>query len=125
MIVTGDKDFIPALQKTRQKGMHIIYSDSTYGVYTILHHTHMNIPHNSDLPYLGKRVAICSMRNSCNRDLVRPDNNIKDFDMIWMDDYIDLLLGRSRISALISPYFRLIFLCYYFLTYFQCPDRSQ
>jgi hypothetical protein len=56
IIITGDKDFIPALQKTRMK---------------------------------GKRVAICSMRNSCNRDLVNPDFHIKDFDIIWIDDYLD------------------------------------
>jgi uncharacterized LabA/DUF88 family protein len=63
VIVTGDKDFMPALSKTRQK---------------------------------GKRVAICSMRNSCNRDLVRPDAGIRDFDMIWLDDNIeDLVVPRS------------------------------
>ena len=58
MIVTGDKDFIPALQKTRQK---------------------------------GKRVAICSMRNSCNRALTSPDK-IRDFNMIWMDNYFSELI---------------------------------
>ena len=63
VIVTGDKDFIPALQKTRQKGMHTKYSDYTYSayhddictrtltyrcIYTILCYIHMTIPHNSD-----------------------------------------------------------------------------
>jgi uncharacterized LabA/DUF88 family protein len=56
IIVTGDKDFMPAMEKTRLK---------------------------------GKRVAVCSMRNSCNRDLARPDQMIRDFDVIWLDDYID------------------------------------
>ena len=56
MIITGDKDFIPALQKTRLK---------------------------------AKRVAICSMRNSCNLDLFKPDARAMDFDPLWIDDFID------------------------------------
>eukprot|EP01041_Mallomonas_annulata_P004803 gene4803-9578_t len=56
VILTGDKDFIPAMQKTRLK---------------------------------GKRVALCSMRNSCNLDLCKSDQHIRDFDVIWLDDYID------------------------------------
>lgn len=59
IIITGDKDFIPAMQKTRMK---------------------------------AKRVAICSMRNSCNRDLVKPEYHIRDFDIIWLDDFIDELI---------------------------------
>ena len=55
-IVTGDKDFIPAMQKTRLK---------------------------------GKRVALVSMRNSCNRDLSQPELSIRDFNVIWLDDFID------------------------------------
>ena len=56
VIITGDKDFIPALQKTRLK---------------------------------AKRVAICSMRNSCNPHLFRPEEHVKDFDPLWIDDYLD------------------------------------
>lgn len=63
VIVTGDKDFMPALEKTR---------------------------------LLGKRVAICSMRNGCNGDLVRIENRIRDFDMIWLDDYLDELIVPKR-----------------------------
>lgn len=59
VIITGDKDFIPALQKTRMK---------------------------------GKRVAVCSIRNSCNRDLTHSDDKIKDFDNIWLDDHLDMLI---------------------------------
>lgn len=59
VIITGDKDFIPALHKTRMK---------------------------------GKRVAVCSIRNSCNRDLTHSDDKIKDFDNIWLDDYLDILI---------------------------------
>ena len=48
---------------------------------------------------LGKRVAICSMRNSCNRDLVRPDVSIRDFDLIWLDDHIeDIIIPRPTLS---------------------------
>lgn len=56
VIVTGDKDFMPALRKTREK---------------------------------GKRVAICSMRNSCNKQLVRPDSGIRDFELIWIEDSLE------------------------------------
>ena len=42
VIVSGDKDFIPALARIRQK---------------------------------GKRVALCSMRNCCSRDLLDPRRN--------------------------------------------------
>eukprot|EP00607_Mallomonas_marina_P009868 CAMPEP_0182419078 /NCGR_PEP_ID=MMETSP1167-20130531/3472_1 /TAXON_ID=2988 /ORGANISM="Mallomonas Sp, Strain CCMP3275" /LENGTH=524 /DNA_ID=CAMNT_0024593685 /DNA_START=289 /DNA_END=1863 /DNA_ORIENTATION=- len=63
VIVTGDKDFIPAMQKTRMK---------------------------------GKRVAVCSQRNSCNRDLTNPSNRLKDFDVIWLDDYIDEIIAPMR-----------------------------
>lgn len=59
VIVTGDKDFIPALQKTR---------------------------------LLGKRVAIVSFRNSVNPDLIAPDARTKDFNVIWVDDYLDHLV---------------------------------
>lgn len=63
VVVTGDKDFMPAMQKTR---------------------------------LLAKQVAICSMRNSCNQDLVDPNAQIRDFDIIWLDDYVtDLYLPRT------------------------------
>ena len=54
----GDKDFIPALQKTR---------------------------------LLAKRVAICSFKNSCNNDLSNNVMHIRDFDMIWLEDYIETI----------------------------------
>ena len=59
VIVTGDKDFIPAMQKTRMK---------------------------------AKRVGICSMRNGCNTDLTKPELHLRDFDVIWLDDYIENLI---------------------------------
>jgi uncharacterized LabA/DUF88 family protein len=63
VIVTGDKDFIPAMKKTREK---------------------------------GKRVAIVSMRNSCNSDLTSPELMIRDFDNIWIeDDLAGLIEGKA------------------------------
>lgn len=40
----------------------------------------------------GKRVAVCSMRNSCNREYAQPDAGIRDYDIVWMDDFIDELI---------------------------------
>ena len=59
VIITGDKDFVPAMEKTRMT---------------------------------GKRVALCSVRNSCNRDMLRSDPTIRDYDVIWLDDYVDELV---------------------------------
>lgn len=59
VVVSGDKDFIPAMQATRKK---------------------------------GKRVAVCSFKNSINRDLLRRDMNMKDFEIIWLDDFLDRLV---------------------------------
>lgn len=59
VLCSGDKDFIPALQKCR---------------------------------LLAKKVAICSMQNSCNKDLSKYDANIRDFDVIWIEDFIDQLV---------------------------------
>ena len=51
VIITGDKDFIPALQKVRLK---------------------------------GRRTAIMSMKNSCNRELTRNDIFIKGMTVMMM-----------------------------------------
>ena len=59
VIVTGDMDFMPALEKTR---------------------------------LLGKRTAICSFRNGINQDMLASDARIRDFDVIWLDDYIEELI---------------------------------
>ena len=46
---------------------------------------------------LGRKVAICSMKNSCNQDLSRADARIRDFDMIWLDDHIeDIVIPRKE-----------------------------
>ena len=64
----GDKDFMPAMYKTRQK---------------------------------AKRVALCSMRNSCNSDLVSNGQQVRDFDIVWLDDHLDELIveGESTKSC--------------------------
>jgi len=66
VLVSGDKDYLPALEKAR---------------------------------LLSKRVAICSMRNFCNRDFFREKNRIRDFDVIWIDDYLDQLITPLDILA--------------------------
>ena len=58
ILLSGDKDFLPALIRTRQK---------------------------------GRKVAICAFRNGCNRDLYETPN-VKDYDMIWVDDFLDRLI---------------------------------
>ena len=40
----------------------------------------------------GKRVALCSMRNCCARDLLDPAAHCRDFDPIWLDDQLDYLI---------------------------------
>ncbi len=65
VIITGDKDFMPAMQKTRLK---------------------------------GKRVALCSIRSSCNGDLLQSDNKVKDFDAIWIDDYVDDFVVKKDVN---------------------------
>lgn len=62
VLVSGDKDFMPALDKVRQQ---------------------------------GKRTAICSMRNSCNKDLSSIDANIRDFEMIWLDENLDAFMEKK------------------------------
>jgi len=58
ILLSGDKDFLPALLRTRQK---------------------------------GRKVAIVAMRAGCNRALYETPN-VKDYDVIWIDDYLDQLI---------------------------------
>ncbi len=60
VMVGGDKDFIPALEKVRM---------------------------------LGKKVAICSIKNSFNKDLLQSC----DFDVVWMDDWLNDLFVAHRL----------------------------
>eukprot|EP00611_Tribonema_gayanum_P019103 TRINITY_DN3253_c0_g1_i2.p1 TRINITY_DN3253_c0_g1~~TRINITY_DN3253_c0_g1_i2.p1 ORF type:complete len:440 (-),score=116.43 TRINITY_DN3253_c0_g1_i2:340-1659(-) len=63
VLLSGDKDFMPAMLRTREK---------------------------------GKRVGLCSMRNSCNRALLDPAAHTMDFGVIWLDDYFDELFEKQR-----------------------------
>ena len=58
ILLTGDKDFLPLMVRTRQK---------------------------------GRRVALVSMRDGCNRAL-KVMNGIKDYDIVWLEDHLDTLL---------------------------------
>jgi hypothetical protein len=58
ILLSGDKDFIPAMVRTRQK---------------------------------GRKVGVVSMRTGCNRGLYE-NSHIKDFDVVWLDDFLDRLL---------------------------------
>lgn len=69
VVVTGDKDFMPAMRKTREK---------------------------------GKRVAIASMRNSCNLDLSNPESRIRDFDNIWLEDYLGELIESKKLKYTVN-----------------------
>ncbi|CAM9124767.1 unnamed protein product [Choristocarpus tenellus] len=62
ILVTGDKDFMPAMSRTRQK---------------------------------GRRVGLCSMRNSCNMDLLDPEAHILDLNPIWINESLDDLLEHA------------------------------
>ncbi|CAJ1967029.1 unnamed protein product [Cylindrotheca closterium] len=58
VLLSGDKDFMPAMIRTRQK---------------------------------GRRVGLASTRTACNR-VLRENSNIKDYDVVFLDDYLDELL---------------------------------
>jgi hypothetical protein len=79
LLLTGDKDFMPAMVRTRQK---------------------------------GRRVGLVSMRNACNKALTETPN-IKDFNVVWIEDYLDDLMkpikdnnapGRTRRRSYISKF---------------------
>jgi len=38
---------------------------------------------------LGKKIAVCSVKSTCNKELIRP--RMSDFDAIWLDGAIDRL----------------------------------
>lgn len=43
----------------------------------------------------GRRVCLCSMRNSCNQDLLRDDAHVMDFQPVWINEYLDDLMEYS------------------------------
>ena len=36
------------------------------------------------------------MRNCCSRDLVDPAAHVRDFEPIWLDDYLDYLIVPNK-----------------------------
>jgi hypothetical protein len=48
----------------------------------------------------GKRVALCSLHNSCNRDLLDPAAHLMDLSPIWLDDHFEV---RARCLQLNTP----------------------
>lgn len=65
VLLSGDKDFLPALVRTRQK---------------------------------GRKVCIVSMRSACSRPLIEAPN-VKDYDVIWIEDYLDELMIAKEEDA--------------------------
>jgi cold shock CspA family protein len=62
------------------------------------------IPVLQNVRRLGKRVAIASIRESCSKKYSDPKDayRVKDFDIIWLGDYLDLLelkIERRRIEC--------------------------
>ena len=39
------------------------------------------------------------MRNCCSRDLLDPGSHVRDFDPIWLDDYLDYLVVPNANAA--------------------------
>ncbi len=58
LLLSGDRDFVPAMVRCRQK---------------------------------GRRVGLVSVRGYCNRAFYDTPN-IKDYDVIWIDDYLDEII---------------------------------
>ena len=46
------------------------------------------------------RVAICSVRYNCNKDLANAESRIRDFDMIWLDDFVNRLGFHPQMTLL-------------------------
>jgi hypothetical protein len=59
ILLSGDKDFVPALVRTRQK---------------------------------GKQVCIASMRAGCNRMLYESYPHIRDYDVVWLENFLHELI---------------------------------
>jgi hypothetical protein len=66
LLLTGDKDFMPAMVRTRQK---------------------------------GRKVGLVSMRSGCNKALYQTPN-VKDYDVVWIEDYLDELIKLKPESQL-------------------------
>lgn len=65
IILSGDKDYIPAIEKTK---------------------------------LIGKQVALCSLRGSCNRDYLKFDS-LLDYKVIWINDFEDFMFIPSNTAV--------------------------
>ena len=61
------------------------------------------------LPPTGKRVLLCTMRNSCNREMLRPEQLIRDYDVLYL---------VSTYVHYCSSYITVIFMSLYFLYHY-------
>lgn len=68
ILLSGDKDFVPAMVRTRQK---------------------------------GRKVGVVSMRTGCNKALYE-GTHVKDFDVVWIEDFLDHLLVPMNTDELNS-----------------------
>jgi hypothetical protein len=55
------------------------------------------MPVLTKLRNVGKQVAICSMVNSCNRGLSTESSNIRDYQMIWLDNYLPEIVKNYQV----------------------------
>jgi len=72
VLITGDKDFLPVMKKTRQA---------------------------------GKRVALCTMKNSCNNEMLNPDHLASD-QVIWLEKFLtnEFIVPKDRGNKSFSKY---------------------
>ena len=73
--------------------MHYAGMDGAYDIAVLLSGDKDFMPALSRVRYRGKQVALCSMRNCCSRDLTDPSAHVRDFEPIWLDDYLDFLIA--------------------------------
>ena len=76
--------------------MHYASTEGAYDVAVLLSGDKDFMPALSRIRYKGKQVALCSMRNCCSRDLVDPAAHVRDFEPIWLDDYLDYLIVPNK-----------------------------
>lgn len=54
----------------------------------------------------GRKVAIVAMRTGCNRALYETPN-VKDYDVVWIDDYLDRLIlprDEAKVASAVSVF---------------------
>ena len=59
-------------------------------------HTHTHTPTHT-------QVVLCTMRNSCNRDMLERSAHVYDFDPVFLDDALDrLIVPRGDAEAVLE-----------------------